>query len=199
MLVRAAQVLRAYHDASADFLPRAGAVWQWPAREPAQVVCHNDFAPYNLMFEGEELTGVIDFDLASPGPRVWDMGYTAYRFVPLTDPGNPDVPYPGRGRAGAPAGGVLCGLRRRAASARARSSPPRSRICASSSRSSCAAPPPATPRSRRCWPAATPRSTSATSRTSNVYSAEAIRSTISATSSGLVPKLSRTKPAPGGP
>ena len=23
------------------------------------------------------------------------MGYTAYRFVPLTDPGNPDVPYPG--------------------------------------------------------------------------------------------------------
>ena len=95
MLVRAAQILRAYHDASADFLPRAGAVWQWPAREPAQVVCHNDFAPYNLMFEGEELTGVIDFDLASPGPRVWDMGYTAYRFVPLTDPGNPDVPYPG--------------------------------------------------------------------------------------------------------
>ena len=84
-------------------------------------------------------------------------------------------------------------------SARARSSPPRPRICASSSPSSCAAPPPATPPSRRCWRAATPRSTSATSPTSHAYSADAIRSTISATSSGLVPKLSRTWPAPGGP
>lgn len=47
------------------------------------------------MFDGEELAGVIDFDLASPGPRVLDMGYAAYRFVPLTDPANPDVSHPG--------------------------------------------------------------------------------------------------------
>ena len=73
----------------------AGGVWQWRAHEPAEVICHNDFAPYNLMFEGSELTGVIDFDVASPGPRVWDMGYTAYRFVPLTAPGNPDVRFTG--------------------------------------------------------------------------------------------------------
>jgi len=47
------------------------------------------------MFEDGRLTGVIDLDLASPGPRVWDMAYTAYRFVPLTDPANPDAPFPG--------------------------------------------------------------------------------------------------------
>jgi hypothetical protein len=96
-LATVARTLRAYHDASAGFVAPAGAVWRWPAGEPAEVVCHNDFAPYNLMFEGTRLTGVIDFDVASPGPRVRDMGYTAYRFVPLTDPGNPDVPYPGAG------------------------------------------------------------------------------------------------------
>jgi len=73
-----------------------GALWQWPAHEPPEVICHNDFCPYNLTFEAEELRGVIDWDLASPGPRVRDMGYTAYRFVPLTDPGNPDAPYPGQ-------------------------------------------------------------------------------------------------------
>jgi hypothetical protein len=29
---------------------------------------------------------------------VWDLAYAAYRFVPLTDPANPDAPYPGRDR-----------------------------------------------------------------------------------------------------
>ena len=45
--------------------------------------------------DGDDIVGVIDFDTASPGPRVWDLAYTAYRFVPLTDPANPDVPFPG--------------------------------------------------------------------------------------------------------
>jgi hypothetical protein len=95
MLVTVARMLRAYHDATTTFIVPPGVVWQAPAHEPAEVVCHNDIAPYNLMFEGSELTGVIDFDLASPGPRVWDMAYAAYRFVTLTGPGNPDVPHAG--------------------------------------------------------------------------------------------------------
>jgi hypothetical protein len=94
-LAAAARFLRAYHDASVGFEAPVGGRWQWPAHEPQQVICHNDFAPYNLMFEDGRLTGLIDLDLASPGPRVLDMGYTAYRFVPLTDPANPDAPFPG--------------------------------------------------------------------------------------------------------
>jgi Ser/Thr protein kinase RdoA (MazF antagonist) len=94
-LTAVARCLRAFHDASLGFVPPPDGRWQWPAHEPVEVVCHNDFAPYNLMFEDGRLTGVIDLDLASPGPRVWDMAYTAYRFVPLTDPANPDAPFPG--------------------------------------------------------------------------------------------------------
>ncbi|MCP3798417.1 aminoglycoside phosphotransferase family protein [Allokutzneria sp. A3M-2-11 16] len=94
-LVAVAELSREYHDATADFVPPTGASWQWPAHDPVEVLCHNDFAPYNLMFDGDRVSGVIDFDTASPGPRVWDLAYTAYRFVPLTDPANPDVPYPG--------------------------------------------------------------------------------------------------------
>jgi hypothetical protein len=90
-----ARTLRAYHDATLDFAAPPGATWQWPAHEPVEVICHNDFAPYNMLFEDGRLTGIIDWDLASPGPRVWDMGYAAYRFVPLTDPANPDVTNPG--------------------------------------------------------------------------------------------------------
>ena len=40
-------MLRELHDATGGF-DRAGRVWALPAREPAEVICHNDFAPYNL-------------------------------------------------------------------------------------------------------------------------------------------------------
>ncbi|MHA7134814.1 phosphotransferase enzyme family protein [Oerskovia turbata] len=64
--------------------PRPGGrVWQLPAREPVEVVCHNDVAPYNLTFEDGEVVGLVDFDTASPGPRVWDLAYLAYRMAPF--------------------------------------------------------------------------------------------------------------------
>jgi hypothetical protein len=89
VLTDAARHLTRLHAASADFDTTAG-VWQIPAHEPVEVICHNDFAPYNLVFTDGRLTGVIDWDTASPGPRVWDLAYLAYRLVPLTDPANGD-------------------------------------------------------------------------------------------------------------
>ncbi len=79
----AAHLLRELHDAS---LPLAGVTegWRSPVRQPAEVVCHNDFAPYNLVFDDGRLVGVIDFDYCSPGSRIWDLAYLAYRIAPLT-------------------------------------------------------------------------------------------------------------------
>ena len=91
VLEEAARRLRIYHDATVGF-SRAGRRWRLPAHAPDEVVCHNDFAPYNLVFRGRRPAGVIDFDTASPGPRVWDLAYLAYRLVPLAAPGNPDAP-----------------------------------------------------------------------------------------------------------
>jgi Ser/Thr protein kinase RdoA (MazF antagonist) len=82
VLADSARLLRRLHDASTAILGE-GAVWRLSAHEPAEVICHNDFAPYNLVFADGVLTGVIDFDTASPGPRLWDLGYLAYRLVPL--------------------------------------------------------------------------------------------------------------------
>ncbi len=79
----AAKLLRRLHDTSMP-LAAVAAGWRSPVREPAEVVCHNDFAPYNLVFTAGRLTGVIDFDHSSPGPRAWDLAYLAYRLVPLT-------------------------------------------------------------------------------------------------------------------
>ncbi|MBE7701697.1 aminoglycoside phosphotransferase family protein [Oerskovia sp. Sa1BUA8] len=60
-----------------------GRVWQSPAHEPVEVVCHNDVAPYNLVFRAGTLVGLIDFDTASPGPRIRDLAYLGYRLAPF--------------------------------------------------------------------------------------------------------------------
>jgi len=91
VLDAAARMLRAFHDATAGFA-REGRIWQLAAHEPDEVICHNDFAPYNLVFRDGLPVAAIDFDAASPGPRAWDLAYLAYRLVPLAAEGNPDLP-----------------------------------------------------------------------------------------------------------
>lgn len=79
-------LLRDLHDATAGFAAPADADWYFPPRVPAEVVCHGDVAPYNCVYREGRPVAFIDFDTAHPGPRVWDVAYAAYRFVPLRDP-----------------------------------------------------------------------------------------------------------------
>lgn len=84
VLVDGARRLRQLHDASIGFAVD-DAVWQSPTRIPSEVICHNDFAPHNLAFNDEgAIVGAIDFDMCSPGPRLWDIAYFATRACPLT-------------------------------------------------------------------------------------------------------------------
>jgi thiamine kinase-like enzyme len=84
----AARMLRAYHDATKGFdgLTREDARWMLPASLPAEVICHGDFAPYNVVLQGETAVGLIDFDCAHPGPRVWDIAYALYRWSAFHHP-----------------------------------------------------------------------------------------------------------------
>ncbi|WRP07507.1 phosphotransferase [Rossellomorea aquimaris] len=79
-----AKMLRHYHDAVSDF-PLTNE-WQPMDNTPAnmEVICHNDFAIYNIIFIQEKPVGIIDFDVAGPGPRLWDIAYTLYTCVPLS-------------------------------------------------------------------------------------------------------------------
>jgi Ser/Thr protein kinase RdoA (MazF antagonist) len=85
-LTGAARLLRRYHDATLDFVSPSGAHWQmvYPDATQHEIICHNDFAPYNVVYIDAQPHAVIDFDLAGPGPRLWDLAYAAYRFVPLS-------------------------------------------------------------------------------------------------------------------
>ncbi|KRB38163.1 phosphotransferase [Microbacterium sp. Root180] len=85
ILRSAAFLLRRIHDASARLVDDGSLAWRSARHEPAQVICHNDFATYNLTVVGDTLSGAIDFDFASPGPRVWDLAYLAYRIVPFAE------------------------------------------------------------------------------------------------------------------
>ncbi len=89
VLLDVGRALRSVHNASAGLgLSRQG--WRREAVEPVEVVCHGDVAPYNAVFRSGRLVAFIDWDYAGPGPRLWDLGYAAYRFVSLTPPGHRD-------------------------------------------------------------------------------------------------------------
>ena len=91
VLTSAARLLRRFHDATIGYVPPPGAMWQivYPEWDQHQVICHNDFAPYNVLFVDGLLQALIDFDNAGPGPRVWDIAYAAFTFVPLSEEAPP--------------------------------------------------------------------------------------------------------------
>ncbi|WP_037079787.1 aminoglycoside phosphotransferase family protein [Rhizobium sp. CCGE 510] len=93
MLISAARLLRDFHSASHGFLEGDGEVqtWMLPPQEPREIVCHGDYAPYNVATAQHEAVGIIDFDAAHPAPRLWDLAYGVYRWAPLSDPSNPGV------------------------------------------------------------------------------------------------------------
>ena len=81
-LARAADLLRRFHDAVADFVVPGDAVWQFPDMAPdaepflggeQPIVCHNDCAAWNLV-TGQRWA-FIDWDAAGPRPRMWDVAY----------------------------------------------------------------------------------------------------------------------------
>ncbi len=82
VLVHLGGLVRAYHDAAATF-PWTAREWQVEVREPVETVCHNDLSPWNVVFRAGVPVALIDWESAAPGPRAWDLGYAAWRWVPF--------------------------------------------------------------------------------------------------------------------
>lgn len=85
-LVSVARAIRGMHDASQGFVaPEPG---RWSGHDyagPVQPDCvgHLDLAPWNITFDGSQVTGLIDWDFAAPTTRGWDLAYAAHQFVPF--------------------------------------------------------------------------------------------------------------------
>jgi hypothetical protein len=83
VLVHLGALIRAYHDAAATF-PWAGREWMFEPRQPVETVCHNELFPWNTVFRSGVPVAFIDWDTAAPGPRAWDLGLAAWRWVPFS-------------------------------------------------------------------------------------------------------------------
>ena len=87
LLEEAVTVLLDYHQRVADFRPTH--VESRLGTEPLttdQIVCHNDFAPYNCVFQEGHIAGLIDWDVVRAGDPRWDLAFFAWHWVPLYAP-----------------------------------------------------------------------------------------------------------------
>lgn len=88
-LARVGRMVRRIHDASTGIPIHDPQDWDVliPASD-ADLLCHNDLAPWNLVI-GERWV-FIDWDGAGPSTRLWDLAYSAQAFT-LNDAAQPPL------------------------------------------------------------------------------------------------------------
>jgi hypothetical protein len=110
VLVALARLIRALHEASAGWVPPPDAVWGGtpadaaskgrPVARRTELVSHCDYAPSNVVFRAGLPAALIDFDLAHPTTRLYDLANALWFWAPLRDPRdrapafvNADIPH----------------------------------------------------------------------------------------------------------
>jgi hypothetical protein len=72
---------RAFHGAVAGFSHPGP--WRFFPVDGASLIGHNDIAPYNVCFDGDQLVGVFDWDLSGPSTPLFELAFIAWNCVPL--------------------------------------------------------------------------------------------------------------------
>ena len=72
---------RSFHEAVAGF--GHPGPWRYPRVPQASLIGHNDIAPYNVCFDGDQVAGVFDWDLAGPATPLMELAFIAWNCVPL--------------------------------------------------------------------------------------------------------------------
>ncbi|MEU6742067.1 phosphotransferase enzyme family protein [Streptosporangium sandarakinum] len=87
-LTALAVLLRRFHDAAAGFTPPPRAVWEAGSNDDAapELVGHCDVNLDNVIFRDGLPAALIDFDLARPTTRLFDVVTTLRHWAPLADP-----------------------------------------------------------------------------------------------------------------
>lgn len=95
VLVALARLIRKLHDASSGWTPPPDAVWGGLPGSTAgpllvdgepELVSHRDYCPGNVVFRCGLPAALIDFDLAKPTTRLYDIVNALWWWAPLRDP-----------------------------------------------------------------------------------------------------------------
>jgi hypothetical protein len=107
VLASTASLLKGFHDATVGFVAPENATWSAEMadaprgernrgeRNGAEVICHNDVCPENVVYRAGRAVALLDFDFAAPGSRVYDLARLALMQVPIDAP--EDAARTGRG------------------------------------------------------------------------------------------------------
>lgn len=82
-----ARLVRDHHDACSGFSPPSDATWSTDAGNPGDddVICHGGFGPWNVVWQGNQPVGIIDWDFARPAPRLHDLAHALEYVAPFRD------------------------------------------------------------------------------------------------------------------
>jgi hypothetical protein len=96
VLVALARLIRRLHDAARGWEPPSDAVWGAIPGRPhpdartlfaaPELVSHRDYCPGNVVFRDGIPAALIDFDLARPTTRLYDIANALYWWAQLLDP-----------------------------------------------------------------------------------------------------------------
>lgn len=84
----AARLLRAYHDAVSNWRGDRDLVWFDGSRGTGgtgRIVCHGDFHPCNIVWDGVTPVGLLDYEYARVARPIDDVAYACEYFVPFRD------------------------------------------------------------------------------------------------------------------
>jgi hypothetical protein len=86
-LASVARLLRSYHDAVRGYRPSPDTEWADGPGAPrdGEILCHGDFAPWNLVWQERRAVGIFDWDFVRPAEPMFDVYYAMDWTVPFRD------------------------------------------------------------------------------------------------------------------
>jgi hypothetical protein len=86
-LANFAKLLKSYHEAIAGYRPRNDATWAYSPNQlkPGEIMCHGDFGPWNIAWDGDKPVGILDWDFVLPAKPEHDIFYALEYSAPFRD------------------------------------------------------------------------------------------------------------------